>query len=340
MNGYNLTPDLQKAKQLAVNRLLRPNTFANVVGVGIGYKTTDGAVTPTQCVRVYVHTKLNPGDITPASLIPPGFQDIPTDVIEVGRFGRVGRVDSPRDLTDKDPITPGSPIRLQTSAPNVNSGAFGTLGAVAEAGKDRYILSCNHILNVNSRVPVGTAIVSAASFGAGTAPVVARSTSYFVKIARDTPNEVDCALARIDKGATVQAIPIVNGKPLFSVGGTYPALMIANSVAIGATVAKFGSVTGLTYGTVVDFDADFFVDYSFGTFLFTGQIVIDGNIPGKNNDLFASEGDSGSILVDPSLQAVGMVFAEAERFVLACPLWKVRDQFRQQFNLDLNIVLQ
>ena len=340
MNGNSkpdLTPDLQKAKQLAVNRLLRPNSFGNVVGVGIGNKVIDGIVTQTLCVRIYVQSKLDLDDIIPAVLIPSSFLDIPTDVIEIGRLGRIGRVKLREDLTEKDPIAPGSPIRLQTSAPNVNSGTAGTLGAVVEGRGYRYILSCNHILAVNGRVPTDAGIVSGASIEVDTPREnVATPTPYYVGIARNQPNDVDCALGLIaDSGKVQTGFPDKIGKPQFPSGN------VCYSPEIGTRVVKFGAVTGLTYGNVVDVNADFFVDYSFGTFRFADQIVIDGSIKGQESDVFASEGDSGSIVfVDADKRAIGMIFAEADRFALACPLQKVRNQFKEKFSLDLNFVVE
>ena len=343
MNGNStsdLTPDLQKAKQLAMNRFLRPNSFGNVVGVGIGNKVTDELVTKTLCVRIYVQSKLDLNDITPAVLIPASFLDIPTDVIEIGRLGRVGRVKPRPDPTEKDPIAPGSPIGLQTNAPNVNSGATGTLGAVVEAGGSRYILSCNHILAVNGRVPDGAGIVSGASIEVGAAPeIVAKATpKNIIGITRNQHNDVDCALGLIEDHSKVHTgFRDKIAKPQFP--KSYDPPKIGASVV---KVVKFGAVTGLTYGNVVDFNADFFVDYSFGTFLFANQIVIDGSIKGRESDVFASKGDSGSIVVDADKQAIGMVFAEADRFALACPLWKVQDQLKKQCSSlsDLKIALQ
>ena len=60
-------------------------------------------------------------------------------------------------------------------------------------------------------------------------------------------------------------------------------------------VTKFGAVTGRTDGTIVDRDADLYIDYSFGTFLFEHQFMIDGGGDGAD---FATAGDSGSLVVD------------------------------------------
>ena len=79
-------------------------------------------------------------------------------------------------------------------------------------------------------------------------------------------------------------------------------------------------------GVVVDIDADFYIDYGFGTFLFTNQVVIDGKGGGNFKDIFATDGDSGSIVVDEKNRAVAMLFAEAGRFAVACKFSEVLKQ--------------
>src|SRR5437667_7717509 len=129
--------DLKAAKQKAVECLLHPNS--NVVGIGIGNKVVANKL--TDCVRVYVVAKLDRDDLSPRSLVPPSFFDVPTDVIEVGKFGSRGH--RPKLRKQAPPaLGPGSRIRVKTEAPNVNEGLTGTLGAVVTDGADDYILSC------------------------------------------------------------------------------------------------------------------------------------------------------------------------------------------------------
>ena len=87
---------------------------------------------------------------------------------------------------------------------------------------------------------------------------------------------------------------------------------------------KDGATTGVTSGTVVDVDASFYVEYSFGTFLFTDQVVIEGD-----NDVFAADGDSGSIVIDTNAnRAIAMIFAESGRYAIACPLRSVINELK------------
>jgi len=309
MNGENaaVTYGLKQAKEDAVKLLLHPNS--NVAGIGIGKKVKDGQETQEDCVRVYVVSKIGRNDLSPESLVLPDFHGVPTDVIEVGRFGRRGRRPQPRvDTTPR----PGSPIRVRTNAPNVNDGHRGTLGAVVTDGTNRYILSCNHTLAVNGRVPKDATIVSAEFVGA---EETLAEPGCFIALKRDSGNSVDCAVAVMPAPTKVQ--PTFPDGLVLSAGDPAEPLL-------DMKVTKLGAVTGRTYGIIVDSDADLYIDYSFGTFRFEHQIMIDG---GSADTDFAAAGDSGSIVVDASTgRAVAMIFAASGRFAVACPLVDVFQQ--------------
>jgi len=319
MNGKippELTDHLTQAKQLAANRLLRPNYFANVVGVGIGKKVVSDDATPTYCVRVYVVSKLDLEDLSPAATVPSSFLDVPTDIIEVGRFGRTGRRPKPAQNQGKgaeaDPTPrPGSPISVKTNAPNVNQGFLGTLGALVQAGPGpndpRYILSCNHVLAVNGRVPQDAEIVLAEFVGE---EKTLADPGPFVPLQRDGSNSVDCAVARLkDLVLVLPAFP--KDTLTLSLGAPIDPLL-------DMQVKKVGAATGPTAGKIVDVDADLYIDYSFGTFRFEHQVMIDS---GSDDADFAALGDSGSLVVDTSTKrSTAMIFAASGRFAVACPL--------------------
>jgi hypothetical protein len=305
---HNVTTRLQDAKELAVNSLLRPNFYGNVVGVGIGRKIIDGDVTETRCIRVYVQSKRDLDDLSPAVVVPSNFLDIPTDIIEVGRLGRAGNRKEPRDDKSEDGIGPGSSIRLKTHSANVNQGAGGTLGAIVKVGNKSHILSCNHILAVNGRVHQADVVTPALSLP-NKSKKIAESSESFVKLVRDQNNLVDCAIAPLTEKDVDRKLRS---------GELDPRL---GSPDRGQRVRKDGAMTGITSGTIVDLNADFYIEYSFGTFLLTDQLVIEGD-----DDNFAADGDSGSIVTceeGEKTKALGLIFAEAGKFAIACPLTRV-----------------
>jgi hypothetical protein len=136
---------------------------------------------------------------------------------------------------------------------------------------------------------------------------------------------VDCALARLRNDRNIQAI---FPKEVGALNSPEPI-----DPTRGMPVGKVGSSTGATKGTIVDIDADLYVDYSFGTFRFTNQIIVKGE-----NENFATAGDSGSILVhidkEKKTQAVGMVFAASGQFAVACRLQRVLEELQKKMPSD------
>jgi hypothetical protein len=173
--------------------------------------------------------------------------------------------------------------------------------------KNTFLLSCNHVLSGNGRVPKGTKVVSGALCGPGKKPqhiATFPGVGYFVDIGPGR-NAVDCALARLERAPKAINPPT----PKLPRRGT--------------RVKKVGAASGTTYGRIVDTDADVSVDYSFGTFRFNNQILIEGVDGKRARTEFALDGDSGAIAVDNKGVPIGMVFAEAGRYAVACPLTEV-----------------
>jgi hypothetical protein len=339
VTGSPADATIQKAKQAAVNELLlEPKFRGNVLGVGIGTKLVDGIDRP--CVRVYVQSKRDPDDLSLAITVPDKYLGFPTAVIEVGFLGRAGKLKPTRDDKPEEGTGPGSSIRLKTSLPNVNQGAGGTLGALVEdQNKNRYILSCNHILNVNGRVNNQTLSLTDLPQSQTADPnteiitpalsddphPVAESSRLFVPLV-EGKNSVDCAIAPVIQGKEVKAnfrsAKLNPNKPV-------------GDPDIDQKVQKDGAVTGLTYGKIVDVDADFYIEYSFGRFLLSDQVVIQGG------DVdFAADGDSGAVVVNRETnQAVAMIFAESGTHALACPLTEVLKQLGERAKRTLTLAL-
>jgi hypothetical protein len=130
--------------------------LANVVGVGIGYKVTDGEIVrddegnPIECVVVSVRAKVPAGELPPGDLVPAVVDHAPTDVVATGPITVV--TDSPVETAAIDPklrrrpIVPGLSIGLN---PGVTAG---TLGLIVErvGSSDRFILSNWHVMAANN----------------------------------------------------------------------------------------------------------------------------------------------------------------------------------------------
>jgi hypothetical protein len=78
----------------------------------------------------------------------------------------------------------------------------------------------------------------------------------------------------------------------------------------GDFVYKVGRTTGSTRGRVTAFDVDnVVVAYDAGNLRFDNQIEIEGT--GRTS--FSDGGDSGSLIVDESMQAVALLFAGGDQ---------------------------
>ncbi|MGD2146630.1 MAG: hypothetical protein PVH41_08055 [Anaerolineae bacterium] len=60
--------------------------MANVVGVGIGYRTRGGVVTDELCIVASVTRKMTPSGLRTQDSIPTQLDGVPVDVQEVGRL--------------------------------------------------------------------------------------------------------------------------------------------------------------------------------------------------------------------------------------------------------------
>lgn len=130
---------------------------SNVVGVGIGYKTTNGELVRdddgnlVECVVVSVVEKVPLARLRPEDVIPRAVDGTQTDVVETGPITVIASMPT-RDTATFDPkqrqrpIVPGLSIGLN---PGVTAG---TLGFVVQRGasSSRYLLSNWHVIAANN----------------------------------------------------------------------------------------------------------------------------------------------------------------------------------------------
>ena len=74
---------IRRVKEQYEARLLK---LANVVGLGIGLKETDGQLTDQLAVIINVAAKKPVADLLPEDIVPPELDGVPTDVQEIGQF--------------------------------------------------------------------------------------------------------------------------------------------------------------------------------------------------------------------------------------------------------------
>lgn len=317
MRRHEIPPELSHAKQTAVQQFLRSEQTArrhapytvsahpahNVVGVGVGHKITKRRTTSRLCVRLYVERKIDRAVVPPDLLLPRRIGDVETDVIETGPLRALAGLAGRRRLR---PVRPGCSIGFQF--PDSDAGALmaGTLGAVVEADGVRFLLSNNHVLANENRLPPGSPIFQPGLLDGGDPGADRIATlTRFVALAADAPNAVDCALAAVAEPDAVR--PTV----LPRVGRLADREPI--DAALDMLVEKTGRATGYTTGKVFDVSATVTVQFDIGRLVFEDQALIRAD-----SGPFCDGGDSGSLVVDQnSGRATGLLFGGGLEFGIA-----------------------
>ena len=318
-------------KQQNLQHLLTRN---NVVGVGIGFKETEGAITDELAVIVNVVQKLPKALLAESDKVPRLLDGIKTDVVATGRFlaGQTAAL-SPRDRW-RPTIPPGVSIgHIDITA--------GTLGCLVRRGNDIFILSNNHVLaNVNAGKP-GDAIIQPGRYDGGTlADQVATLAEYIPLDFGGTSSNCNTAssvekvlnaLAQImgsqHRLMAYQTTPGQNlvdvalGRPLNPNQFIPDILQIGrpkgvHQAPLGTAVQKTGRTTDYTTGSIIQIDVTTSVEYNGRTATFTGQLMANGMSAG---------GDSGSLVLDMDGYAVGLLFAGSTTSTLLNPIQTVLD---------------
>ncbi|MFN7963841.1 MAG: trypsin-like peptidase domain-containing protein [Thermoanaerobaculia bacterium] len=197
------------------------------------------------------------------------------------------------------------PLRIGGSVGFVPAGytMAGTLGAfVLSANGDGFmILSNNHVLADENRLPIGSDIVQQGTLDGGQAPVdVVAELHSFVPLYANRLNLVDAAVARLANGALAQPGLLTD---LGQLGGVRETPLTDLE-----PVFKIGRTTGRRKGRISAFELDGVrVRYDMGHLVFNDQIEIEPDP--EEGGPFSLGGDSGSLIVDQDLRAVGLLFA-------------------------------
>lgn len=273
----------------------------NVVGVAASVKVKGGKPTGKPALIVFVEEKKPKSKLSRAALVPAEIGGVPTDVVAVG-------VIRPLLFTARvRPPLPGYSIGHH----NITAGTFGCLvrdirrcrckhdhdcccGPVREECPGDYlILSNNHVLADSNRGLAGDLILQPGPFDGGVFPADGIATlERFEPIVfgRSGYNLVDAAVARPTHSRNVTAAII---------GQVVPRAV--DQAFVGQQVIKAGRTTQVTVGRVLAVDATIVVSgYPGGAAQFRQQIVTTAMSAG---------GDSGSLLMDSNLNAVGLLFA-------------------------------
>ncbi|KOC45927.1 hypothetical protein [Clostridium botulinum] len=255
----------------------------NVVGVGLGYKIKNGFNTFKKCLNIFVANKIPSCYLSCNDMIPSCYRGIPTDVVNTGSFHM-------QKLTKKiRPVTGGYNI----GPANIHDG--GTLGCIVTDGRYYHVLTNNHTITLEETLSLNYPILQPSSIYGGKYPEDTIATlSKYIPIKYSTPthpgiNYVDCAMAKITKRSQISTKITFIGRIK---GITKPSL--------GLSVQKVGAETELTKGTITALGATIHFSETKGRSIFINQIL---------TTKISEDGDSGSILLDNNVRAIGMLMS-------------------------------
>jgi len=281
--------DISSAR--AVMAPISPAPEVNVVGVGIGEKLVDDKATGVRALKFLVRSKYPETQMSAAHLLPKSVDGLPTDVEEVGLFRRFVTKRPPRKPAARPapaaaPPMPDPRQRFRPAQPGCSvgfqdpAGQFlmaGTFGALAKDDNALYVLSNNHVLADEGRLPLGSPIYQPGLLDNGNpATDQIAALTRFIPLQAGVMNRVDCAIAKPLKTSLVSRNILFIGPPQ----GVGPA-------AIDMVVHKVGRTTGYRAGRVTSVDTDVTVQYETGAFTFESQIIIVG----LNGQSFSDAGD-------------------------------------------------
>ena len=261
----------------------------NIVGLAPMLKMKEGRPTRDWSLTVLVENKLSVAEVHSASLVPGEVDGVTTDVIEVGRI---------EALTFNARVRPALP-GYSIGHYNITAGTFGCLvrdirrccNPEEKSPNDYLILSNNHVLADSNNGTPGDPILQPGPHDGGSNPNdrVAR-LERFEPISLNGYNLVDAAVARPTSSRNVTASII---------GQVIP--QGVDQAFVGVPVIKAGRTTQITSGRVLATNATVNVNFGqLGVAIFRHQIITTG---------MAAGGDSGSLLMDGNLNAVGLLFA-------------------------------
>jgi hypothetical protein len=155
------TPRAEGFRALAAAASTVPDQ--NVVGVGIGEQIVDDKPTGALALKFLVRVKYPQHELSRKVVLPKNISGLLVDVEEVGFFRRFA-VARPKKLVKAAATMPNPKAKIRPAQPGCSIGfrdpsnqftMAGTFGALVKDNKGVYILSNNHVLADESRLPVG-----------------------------------------------------------------------------------------------------------------------------------------------------------------------------------------
>lgn len=226
--------------------------------------------------------------------------------------------------------TSGGNVLDKSTKGNLTFCCSGTIGGLLTRGGKLFVLSNTHVLARSDLATAGESIVQPGLVDADCSPAATNTVAHltqFFNLETGTVPKVDAAMAEIVAGAvdplgTILQLGGTTSGDQPTDGTPNPGPGVAPTV--GLAVAKSGSATGLTCGSVLAVNVSVSVEYQKGcntgttyTASFTRQIDVGGAG-------FSAQGDSGSLIVTrDTSDPVGLLFSGSDTDTVANPVANV-----------------
>lgn len=286
---------------------------ANVTGIDIGYKYTEGEVTDALAIRLHVKEKIPKSALEAAELFPEEIEGFPVDVIQ-GNYKPGAQREPVTEATNRTTRFPRLQPGISVAHTGVSAGTLGMFVKDRRSGKPA-MLSNWHVLAGSAYASPGDSVVQPGPHDGGRAP-------------RDVVGALERMI--LDKDGDAAIAVLGNARPFDP--SVVDVSVVPDSVAdpeIGDEVIKSGRTTQVTRGRV-DGKGRYFVSYSVGRVGIDGFIIVPRTKDNPTSEEISMGGDSGSIWIKEGTRtAVGLHFAgetdprPSEEHAIACFVTRV-----------------
>ena len=153
-----------------------------IIGIGFGWKRTEGKQSAINCIRVYVKRKLALKRLPVRMRIPGSLESIPTDVIPIGKIrAHHGAAQCGTSIGD-------------------HAGHRGTLGCLVTDGRSQYFLGSWHVMDYQNTADGSPVFMPALGSGGNFQRVGQITCCLQLVDDGSTPNSIDAAIASLAPG--------------------------------------------------------------------------------------------------------------------------------------------
>ena len=284
--------------------------YPNVFGVGVGGRERAGRPTGEIVLKVFVSAKKERASLSAASLVPPDFEGVPTDIVEAPQPHRhtLSLVPGFRfSDTFNDDIDKYRPLKGGIQIEGSYRQSVGTIAFLARVTGDSRIMAITdyHVLFEGpGNVPSPTVTVGNPDPDESCTKCCVNRFGTYVAGHYDTM--VDIAIAKLDPSiqwlAEIQGIGVVKG---------WHEATVAEAATLTYNVRKYGRTTRLTGGILQAVGATFTeTNDTIGSRTCTNALAVKPNPVSDGSPVrFAAPGDSGAAYVNDANEILAVHFS-------------------------------